>query len=174
VELGELGEGVVAGDIGVEDEEGRVVLAQNALGELEGAGGAEGLGLDGELYIDVVLLLILHGQLVYALLRLGRCTNCLQRLSHDLWAVVDGEDDISDTRSGQCLDLVLNHGLVRELHERLRVGERLRLASVVPFSVKRVVGGERHTKGRRRVPNPPTRMMAALHVSLAPCSNYVC
>lgn len=59
VELGELCEGVVAGDIGVEDEEGRVVLAQNALGELKGAGGAEGLGLDREFNLDVVLLLVL-------------------------------------------------------------------------------------------------------------------
>jgi hypothetical protein len=59
VEGGELGEGVVAGDVGVEDEEGCVVLAQDALGELEGARGAEGLGFDGELDLDVVLLLVL-------------------------------------------------------------------------------------------------------------------
>ena len=39
VELGELLEGVFASDVGVEDEEGRVVLAQNALGELQRAGG---------------------------------------------------------------------------------------------------------------------------------------
>jgi hypothetical protein len=59
VELGQLGEGVVAGDVGVEHEEGRVVLAQDAFGELERAGGAEGLGLNGELDLDVVLLLVL-------------------------------------------------------------------------------------------------------------------
>lgn len=34
VELGELLEGVVADDVGVEDEEGRIVLAQDLLGEL--------------------------------------------------------------------------------------------------------------------------------------------
>lgn len=64
VELGELLEGIVAGDIGVEDEEGRVVLAQDLLGELQGAGGAEGLRLDGEGDCDVVLLLVLRGLLV--------------------------------------------------------------------------------------------------------------
>jgi hypothetical protein len=40
VELGELLEGVVAGNVGVEDEEGRVVLSEDVLGELEGTGGA--------------------------------------------------------------------------------------------------------------------------------------
>ena len=59
VELGELGKGVVAGDVGIEDEEGRVVLAQDALGELKGTGGAEGLRLYRELDLDVVLLLVL-------------------------------------------------------------------------------------------------------------------
>lgn len=59
VEVGELGEGVVAGDVGIEYEEGRIVLAQNAFGELERASGAEGLSLDGELDLDVVLLLVL-------------------------------------------------------------------------------------------------------------------
>jgi hypothetical protein len=59
VELGELCKGVVAGDIGVEDEKGRVVLAQNAFGELERAGSAKGLSLDRELDLDVILLLIL-------------------------------------------------------------------------------------------------------------------
>lgn len=60
VELGELLEGVVAGDIGVEDEKGRVVLAEHVLGELEGTGGAERLGFDGEGDADVVLLLVLQ------------------------------------------------------------------------------------------------------------------
>lgn len=64
VEFSELLEGVVAGDIGVEDEEGRVVLSEDVLGELEGTGGAEGLGLDGECDADVVLLLVLSSWLV--------------------------------------------------------------------------------------------------------------
>lgn len=63
VEFGELLEGVVAGDVGIEDEEGRLVLAQDLFGELEGAGGAEGLSLDGEGDGDVVLLLILGSPL---------------------------------------------------------------------------------------------------------------
>jgi hypothetical protein len=64
VELGELLEGVVAGDIGVEDEEGGLVLAQNALGELQGAGRAEGFGFDREGDGDVVLFFVLHKRLV--------------------------------------------------------------------------------------------------------------
>lgn len=59
VEVGELLEGVVADDIGVQDEEGRVVLAKDLLGQLQRAGGAQRLVLDGELYADVVLLLVL-------------------------------------------------------------------------------------------------------------------
>ena len=61
VELGKLLEGVVAGDIGVEDEEGSVALAEDALGELQGAGGAKRLGLYGELNVDLVEVLILDG-----------------------------------------------------------------------------------------------------------------
>jgi hypothetical protein len=54
-------------------------------------------------------------------------TDGLQRLGHDLWAVVDSKDDICNTRSSQCLDLVLDHRLVRELDERLWVCECLQL-----------------------------------------------
>ena len=46
VEVGELGEGIVADDVRVQHEEGGVVLAEDALGELEGTGGAQGLGFD--------------------------------------------------------------------------------------------------------------------------------
>ena len=63
MEFSELLEGVVAGNVGVEDEEGRVVLAEDVLSELEGTGGAEGLGLDGECDADIVLLLILGDRL---------------------------------------------------------------------------------------------------------------
>jgi hypothetical protein len=59
VELQQLLKGVVADDIGVEDEEWRVVLQQDLLGKLQGTGGVEGFGLDGELDVDVVLLLVL-------------------------------------------------------------------------------------------------------------------
>jgi hypothetical protein len=62
VELGELLEGVVAGDVGVENEEWRLVLAQDGLGELQGAGSAEGLSFDRELNLDIVLRLILRAR----------------------------------------------------------------------------------------------------------------
>jgi hypothetical protein len=62
VELGELLERVVACDVGVEDEEGRVVLAEDVLSELEGAGGTEGLRLNGESDGDAVLLLVLRSR----------------------------------------------------------------------------------------------------------------
>ena len=172
VELGELLEGVVAGDVGVEDEEGRVVLAQDVLGELEGAGGAEGLRLDGECDGHVVLLLVLRSRLfVCSGLPWGGYTHCLERLGHDLRAVVDGEDNICDTGSGEGLDLMLDHGLVRELDERLGVGEGLQLALAWPLllasrgSRASAARGGGRTRGLRRVPNPPTRMMAALAVN---------
>jgi hypothetical protein len=63
VELRELLEGKITYDIGVEDEEGRVVLAQNLLCQLQGTSGTEGFGLDGELDSDVVLFLILQAKI---------------------------------------------------------------------------------------------------------------
>jgi hypothetical protein len=69
VELRELLEGVITDDIGVEDEEGRVVLAQNLLCQLQGTSGTEGFGLDGELDSDVVLFLILQTKIT----KLGTC-----------------------------------------------------------------------------------------------------
>ena len=59
VEVGQLLEGVVADDVRVQDEEGRVVLTENLLGELQRSGSAQGLGLDGEIDLDIVLLLVL-------------------------------------------------------------------------------------------------------------------
>lgn len=64
VELGKLLEGVVADDIGVEDEEGGVVLAEGLFGEFEGTGGAEGLSFDGEFNVDVVFLFVLEAGFV--------------------------------------------------------------------------------------------------------------
>lgn len=60
VEFGELLEGVVADDVGVEDEEGGRVLAKRFLGELEGASSAEGLGFDREFDVDVIFLRVLE------------------------------------------------------------------------------------------------------------------
>lgn len=60
VELCELLKGIITDDIGVENEEGRIVLAQNLLCQLQGTSGTEGFGLDGELDSDVVLFLVLR------------------------------------------------------------------------------------------------------------------
>jgi hypothetical protein len=60
VESQEVLEGVVANDIGVEDEEGRVVLSENTLSKLQGSSSIEGLSLDGEFDVDVVLFLVLR------------------------------------------------------------------------------------------------------------------
>ena len=93
-------------------------------------------------------------------------TDFLQGIGHDLWAVVDSENNIGDAGRSESLDLVLDHGLVRELDERLGVGEGLRMASVLQLLLApRGSQRGRHTRGLRRVPNPPTRMMAALAVS---------
>lgn len=59
VECGEVGEWVVADNVGVEHEEWLVVLAENLLSELEWASGSEWLGLDGECDLNVILLLVL-------------------------------------------------------------------------------------------------------------------
>lgn len=64
MELGELLEGVIANDVGVEDEEGGVVLAKGLLGEFERTGGAEGLGFDGEFNVDIVFLFVLAAGLM--------------------------------------------------------------------------------------------------------------
>lgn len=58
-------------------------------------------------------------------------TNALQRLGHDLGPVVDSQHHVGDTGGSQCLDLMLNHGLVCELDERLWVCEGLQRALVV-------------------------------------------
>lgn len=63
VVLQQLGEGVLADDVGVEDEERGVVLEQDLLGQLQGTGRVEGLRLDGELDVDVVLFLVLPSAL---------------------------------------------------------------------------------------------------------------
>jgi hypothetical protein len=46
-------------------------------------------------------------------------------LGHDLRAVIDGEHDVGDAGVGERGDLVLDHGLVGELDERLGQREGL-------------------------------------------------
>lgn len=129
VELRQVAEGEVADDVRVEDEEGLVVLAEGLLGELEGAGGVEGLGLDREGDVDAVLLLILRERvrgMLFSILKNGTYTNLAQARLHHLWPVVDGEHDIGDACLGESLDLVEDHGPVAELDQGLGKGEGLR------------------------------------------------
>jgi hypothetical protein len=59
VEFGKLGKRIVADDVGVENEEGSVVFAENLLCKLEGTSCAEWFCLDGELDLDIVLCFVL-------------------------------------------------------------------------------------------------------------------
>lgn len=52
VEFGNLLERVLACDVGVQNEEGFVVLGQDFLGELKRTGGTERFGLKGEMDLD--------------------------------------------------------------------------------------------------------------------------
>jgi len=106
VESRQFLEGVFANDVGVEDEEGRIVLAEDLFCQLERASGAQWLGLDGEFDVHAVLFLVL-----------------LESFGHDLGAVVDGEDDVGHTSSSQSLDLVDNHRSVAELDKGFGEGE---------------------------------------------------
>lgn len=91
-------------------------------------------------------------------------TNLCQVLLHHLWAVVDGEDDICYASFGQSLNLVQDHALVAEFHQWLGEREGLRAAAcqwAAQSSTRRAgIGGVMHTRGRRRVPKPPTRIKA--------------
>lgn len=129
VESQEVLEGVVADDIGVEDEERRVVLSENALSKLQGASSVEGLSLDGELDVDVVLLLVLQRMLELGpktRYRVGSYSYLGQELLHDLRSVVDSENDIGNTSCDQRLNLMHNHGLVTELDKGLGESQSLR------------------------------------------------
>lgn len=59
VEVGEFLEGIFADDVGVEDEEGRVVFAQDFLCEFERTGGTERFAFNRELYANIILLFVL-------------------------------------------------------------------------------------------------------------------
>lgn len=66
VEGSQLLEGVFAGNVGVQDEEGGVVLAEDVGSQLQGTGSAKGLGLDGESDLDAEFLLVLFADMVSA------------------------------------------------------------------------------------------------------------
>jgi hypothetical protein len=58
------------------------------------------------------------------------CRYLFQSGRHNLGAVVDGEDNVGDTSSGEGGNLVLNHGLVAKLDQRFGKSERLVAVSV--------------------------------------------
>lgn len=60
VEFCEFFERIVADDIGIENEEWRIILAQDFLGQLQRPRSAQGFGFDGEFNVDVVLFLVLN------------------------------------------------------------------------------------------------------------------
>lgn len=100
----------------------------------------------------------------------GLGTHLLETVLHDLGPVVDGQDDVLYPDSSESLYLVQDHGLVCELDQRFWQGEGLqeahvsccvRLGYVTHWAD--LLGGhgkDGRTKGRRRVPKPPTRIRA--------------
>ena len=59
VELGQLLERIVADDIRIQDEERRIILTKDLLGQFQRASSAERFRFDGEFDLDVVFLLVL-------------------------------------------------------------------------------------------------------------------
>ena len=45
--------------------------------------------------------------------------------SHDLWTVIDSENDVSHTSCCQSFDLMLDHGLIGKFYQRLWESEGL-------------------------------------------------
>jgi len=91
----------------------------------------------------------------------------LECSGHDLRPVVDRKDDVCYTCLGKCFDLMLNHRLVAKFDKRLWKGESLIevnvgfMALCAPSQQRGSRRKDRYrTRGRRRVPNPPTRMRA--------------
>lgn len=52
----------------------------------------------------------------------------MQYTNHDIWPVVDSQNNIGYTSRGQSFDLVKNHRPVAELNKRLRESESLKMA----------------------------------------------
>lgn len=64
VERNQLLEGKLAGDVGVEHKEGRVVLSKNLFRQLQGPSSAKGLGFEREMNLETELVLVLYEQRV--------------------------------------------------------------------------------------------------------------
>ena len=75
VEVREFLEGVVANDIGVEDKEWRIILAQDLLSQLQRPRSAQGFGFDGEFNFDVVLFLVLNSRIIVSTGRISKDRN---------------------------------------------------------------------------------------------------
>mmetsp|Transcript_26151 Transcript_26151/g.83520 ORF Transcript_26151/g.83520 Transcript_26151/m.83520 type:complete len:211 (+) Transcript_26151:2673-3305(+) len=100
-------EGVLAGHVTVEHEEGLAGTVVEVLPrEGQGAGGAHGLHLLGSNDLDVELL-----------------GPRFQERHHPLGLIVDGEDYLIDTGIPESLNLVDDDGLVGEVHDGLGDGE---------------------------------------------------
>lgn len=65
----------------------------------------------------------------------------LEGRNHDIWAVVDREDDISDTSSSQALDLVEDHRTVGKLDQWLGESESLSFQVSFWSCSSRAIGG---------------------------------
>lgn len=60
-----------------------------------------------------------------------RITYLLQVSLHDLRAVVDSQDNVSDAGLSQGLNLVLDHGLVGKLHQGLGESKGLTIMTLL-------------------------------------------
>ena len=107
VEVEQVPQRVLADDVGVQDKDRGVVLLEDLFGQLERTGGAQRLFFDREGDGDAVLFFVL-----------------LQGADHDLWLVVDSENNVCAAGVSQGLDLVQDHWSVGKLNQRLWVGQR--------------------------------------------------
>lgn len=91
---------------------------------------------------------------------LSEPTYLCKELFHDLGSVVYSEDDVLDTSGDESVDLMDNHGLVAEFNKRLGQRQSLLSKSWSATSCASEKGDNwlQRTRGRRRVPKPPTRM----------------
>lgn len=106
-----------------------------------------------------------------------RIVYLFQRRNHDVRSVVDRKHNIRNSGSSQALDLMQDHRPVRKLDQWFRKSEGLYIVElslgiqertdcinwgrmVLAVGAPWVARWER-TRGRRRVPKPPTRIRAA-------------
>ena len=86
------------------------------LSKLERSCGAKRFGFNRKLDADVILLLVLRSNQhkMVEVRRLVLLKDLLQGGGHDLWPIVDGQNNICDTGGGQALNLVQNHWSIGE------------------------------------------------------------